>query len=474
MFENIKNWILRGVEKMLSKNTIEEALKVKTAISDEMDSAIKLWMDIYLNKAPWLNEDIESSTIGVAIAEELSRLTTLEMNTSITGSERAKYINEFYKDVIVNLKIKLILFNSVGGGFFKPYVKDDKIYVDYVDQANCKPISYDNSGNITGVVFISTKTVGDKVYTRLEKHYIEGNNYIVENKAYLKNAFDYNVLGREVPLNKVDEWSNLEPITIISNIEKPLFAYYKVPLANTVDPKSCLGISVYHKAISKIKKADIQEARLEYEYDSGERSIYADVAAVEEKNGITKRAKIIKTLDTGEDHFYKEFSPEIRDESYIRGLNKLKQDIEFTCHVAYGTISEPSAIEKTATEINASKQRTYDTIADMQASLENALKQLVYAMEVYCDLYDLVAPGKCELTIDWDDSIKQDKAQLKVMGMQEVGAGLMSKKRYLMNINGMSEEDAEKELMDIRNQNKTNTLSQYDPNQENDDLNEDE
>lgn len=431
MFEKIKEWFLRGIDKMLSKSTIEEALKVKTAVSDEMDRAMNLWLKIFTNNAPWLNEEVTSLQLGASIAEEFARLITLEMKSEVTGSARADYINEYYQKVLEDLKSKLALFNAVGGGFFKPYVKNNRFYIDYIPQTDCKPLKFDNAGNITSMVFSSQITKGDKIYTRLETHTLQGTNYTIENKVYVSD--NSSVLGRITSLSEVSEWSELSERTVIENIEKPLFAYYKVPLTNNIDTKSCLGVSVYHKAIDSIKKADIQASRLDYEYESAERSIYADIDAVKnDGNGKTIRSKIVKTLNIGEDGFYKEFSPQLRDEGFIRGQNKIKQDIEFQSNLAYGTISDPSMVEKTTVEINSSKQRSYSSVSQLQKSLEYTLRHLVYIMDIYCDLYELAPSGEYEVSAEWDDSIIVDAESEQRIIMQEVDKRLMSKKEYLM------------------------------------------
>lgn len=108
---------------MLSKSTVEEALKVKTAVSFEMEAAMNLWLKIFTNNAPWLNEDVRSLQLGASIAEEFARLTTLEMKSEITGSVRADFINEYYQKVLEDLKSHLALYNAVGGGYLKPFVK---------------------------------------------------------------------------------------------------------------------------------------------------------------------------------------------------------------------------------------------------------------------------------------------------------------------------------------------------------------
>jgi hypothetical protein len=458
MFEKIKEWFLRGIDKMLSKSTIEEALKVKTAISNEMDRAMDLWLKIFTNNAPWLNKEVSSLQLGASIAEEFARLITLEMKSEVTGSERADFINEQYQKVLEDIKSKLGLFNAVGGGFFKPFIKQNKFYIDYIPQTDCKPIKFDSAGNITSIVFSSQVSKGDKIYTRLETHTLQGTNYIVENKVYVTESYNSSMLGRVASLFEVEEWSDLRERTVIENIEIPLFSYYKVPLTNNIDTKSCLGVSVYHKAIDSIRKADIQAARLDYEYESAERSIYADIDALRNENGKERRSKIVKVLNIGEDGFYKEFSPELRDEGFIRGQNKIKQEIEFQCNLAYGTISDPSQVDKTATEINSSKQRSYSAVSQMQNSLEKALKHLVYIMDVYCDLYELVPSGNIEVSAEWDDSIIVDTESEQRIRLQETNLGLGSKLDYLMWRYGLTEEQAQEKLDRIKQEKSENQI----------------
>lgn len=458
MFEKVKKWFLRGIDKMLSKSTVEEALKVKTAVSFEMEAAMNLWLKIFTNNAPWLNEEVRSLQLGASIAEEFARLTTLEMKSEITGSVRADFINEYYQKVLEDLKSHLALYNAVGGGYLKPFVKNNRFYIDYVAQTDCKPLQFDSAGNITSMVFSSQIAKGDKRYTRLEVHTLENTNYTIENKAYVTESYNSSILGREISLFEVSEWADLEPRTVIENIEKPLFAYYKVPLTNNIDAKTCLGVSVYNKAIDSIRKADVQASRLDYEYESAERSIYADIDALRNQEGKERRSKIVKTLNTGEDGFYKEFSPTLRDEGFIRGLNKIKQEIEFQCNLAYGTISDPSQVDKTATEINASKQRSYASVSQMQHSLEKALKHLVYILDVYCDLYDLAPSGKCEISAEWDDSIIVDTETEQRIRLQETNLGLGSKIDYLIWRYGLTEEQAQEKLDRIKQEKSENQI----------------
>lgn len=474
MFEKILNWIKGAIDRMFSKSAIKNTLGVNIAISNDMVNAISLWEKVYENEAPWLKDDeIESLELGAAIANEFTRLTTLEMETEITGSARAEFLNKEYKKMLKQLNDNLEVGNAVGGLVFKPYVKDNKMYIDLVKGSDFYPTEFDSSGNIIAGIFTSQLNKGNFVYTRLEYHKfyekgIENDiNYVIKNVVYKSN--DKSILGTKVNLIDVPEWQNIQEETLIKYIEKPLFSYYKPPIANNIDTKSPLGMSVYARAVNLIKKADIQFGRIDWEYEASEKAVYVDELATrptqdKKKNfAINKlKGRLYKTLNTGTEKsdFFKDYSPDIRDEAFWRGLNKILQRIEFNVGLAYGTLSEPSMIDKTATEINASKQRSYATVSRMQENLQKALENLIYAMDVLATLYNLAPQGKCETSFNWDDSLIVDTEREQTLQMQEVGAGVRSKLKYIMFRYGMTEEQAKEELQRIQEE-KMSTQDAY-------------
>lgn len=478
MFGKFLNFIKGVINKMFGRETIKNALGVNIAVSSEMSNAIELYEKIYMNEAPWLKKDeVESLELGASIANEFARLTTLEMKSDITGSERADFLNAEYKKVKDRLKENLEIGNAVGGLVFKPYVKDGKIHVDMVKGSNFYPTEFDSSGNITAGIFVSQITKGDNIYTRLEYHKffeipIENDiNYVIKNVAYRSN--DNSILGSRVELNKVPEWENIQAETAIKYVDKPLFSYYKPPIANNVDPKSPIGVSVYARATGLIKKADIQFGRIDWEYEASEKAVYVDELATKpaqsankkDKNKVEKlfivnklKSRLYKTLNTGSEKadFFKDYSPEIRDEALWRGLNKILQRIEFNVGLAYGTLSDPTMIEKTATEINASKQRSYATVSHMQDNLQAALENLIYAMDVLTTLYNLAPQGSYETSFNWDDSLIVDAEREQTLQMQEVTAGLRSRLKYIMFRYGLTEEQAKEELLRIQEEKMSN------------------
>ncbi len=443
------DYIRQVISKLFPKKNIKEAMNVDVAISDEMGEAIDLWGKMYKDKSPWLDKNTKSLNLAAAIASELARLTTLEMQSEITGSKRADYLNEQYKKVIEDIRRVTEYAAAKGGLIFKPYIDGESIAVDYVQADEFLPVKYDSSGNITAVIFTERLRKGNKIYTRLEYHDLLKEGYYISNTAYVNENND-DTLGKQVPLKEVQEWADLEPEVLLQNIEKPLFAYYKIPIANTIDTRSPLGVSVYARAVSLIKEADRQYSRTLWEYEGSELAIDVDIDMIKDNELPKGKERIFRKLDSGEEGFYKPYSPSIRDESLFNGLNKILQRIEFNCGLAYGTLSDVQMVDKTAEEIRSSKQRTYSMVVDMQKGLQHALEDLIYAMDIWATILG-VPKGEYEVSFDFDDSLIVDSKTEQTIMLQEVSAGLIKPEMYLMERYGVTEEQA-KEMLPSMNE----------------------
>ena len=452
MPNELREKIRRVISHLIGKNTIEQALRIKTAASMEMTEAISLWADMYQNAGPWLSSTVKSLNLPSSIASEIARLTTIELVSEVTGSSRADFLNDAYKTVLSNLRRFAEFGCAKGGLVFKPYIDDDRIAVDFVQADQFYPIAFDNAGNMSSVVFVERQQRGNAYFTRLEQHALTGTDYTITNKAFRSTV--QSALGNEIPLTSVEAWASLLPEAIIQNVQKPLYSYFRVPIANTIDPTSPMGVSVFSRATELIKEADKQYSRLLWEYEGSELAIDASIDLFAMKDGkpiLPKgRERLYRTYDVAadgsKDMGIKYFSPAIRDESIINGLNRLYQRIEFACGLAYGTISDPQNVDKTAEEIRSSKQRSYALICDMQTALQTALEDLVYAMDVWTTLGHLAPAGSYDISFEWGDGVLVDTQTEQTVRLQEVSAGLLRPEHYLMWRYGISEEEAFKRL----------------------------
>ena len=305
-----------------------------------------------------------------------------------------------------------------------------------------------------------TKTDKDKIYTRLEYHKLQGNRVIIKNTAYeASNVNAVNTgstisLGKQIPLTSVYEWKDIPESATIQNVDRLLFGYFKMPDANTVDPHSPLGVSGFARAEKLIREADLQYSRLLWEYQGGELAIDIDRDALKFQSDSTGNTssemqmlqnRLFRAVDLGESDTFNVFAPALRDNSMINGLNTLLMRIEDVVALSRGTISEVAAEARTATEIRVLKQRSYMSNCEIQKSLENALRDVIYSMDVYCTVYNIVGDvvkkgdtidsakiGKYDVSFTWDDSILVDVDTELNKRMTLLNAGISSKKELRM------------------------------------------
>ena len=453
VFTTFANWLMGVVGKMLNQSVIKDVLHMDVSVSNEMVSALRLWTAMYENRAPWLGKDVLSMNLPATIASEIARATTIEMKQEITGSSRATFLQEQFVPVMAKLRQFTEYGVAKGGLVFKPYVYKGRINVDFVQADQFFPVEFDVNGNITSCVFSDQRAIGNKFFTRLEVHSMDGDKCQIVNRAF--KSEDRDTLGREIQLTEVPVWADIEPEATIEGVEKPLFSYFRYPVANTIDPSSPLGASCYSRAVSLIEQADRMWSDLLWEFESGQRALFVDVLAFgKDKDGkpVLPNKRLYRAIESGstEGEFFQEWTPDLREQNILAGLDAILKKVEFSIGLAYGTISDPNSVEKTATEIVSSKQRSYATITDTQKALQRALEDLIAAMDIWATLEKLAPKGKYQTKFEFDDSVVVDKETQFASDMRLVTAAIMSKIEFRMRNLGEDEATAKKKLAEVK------------------------
>lgn len=446
--------MLSLITNILNKDTDTQ---VDVCLTSQMANAIELWSRMYENRSPWVNDkDVFSANLAPAIASELARLVTLEMKSEITGGAAAAYLNEAYKKKVLKDLRRYVEYGCAKGGLIlKPYVTRQGLEVQYVQADSFFPLSFDSSGRITQCVFTEQFRKGQKIYTRLEVHSLQGGRIKITNRAFVATN-DYS-LGSEVTVNSIDRWSELVPELVLDGADRLLFGYFRVPLANASDSDSPLGVSVYSRAVDLIREADRRYSNICWEYEGTQLAIHIAVSLLKynkdqdkfEYPGGQERLYRNVEYNTGaaDKPLIDTFSPPIRDTALFNGFNNQLKLVEFNCCLAYGTLSDPQSVDKTATEIKTSRQRSYVMVTDTQMALQSALEDLVYAMNFWAVLYGLVPAGNdYEVSFDWDDSIVVDAEIERREDRNDVAMGVMRLEEYRAKWYGETEEEAAKNL----------------------------
>ena len=434
--------------------TIEKEFGARPAASRKMEDNINLWWSMYINHPPWESCDVRPLGLPGAIGRELARHALTEFSVAVSGSGRAEYINRQMHLAAAKFGINLELGLCLGGVCLKPYPDNGRVLVDAFT-TKFTPTRFDGTGKAIGGVFESDPVrQGKDWFVKLEYHDFQTREdgsafYVVENKAFRSGSGGG--IGAQVPLNFVKQWGGLEERVEIENLTGPLFAYFKPPIANQEEPNSPMGVSVYSGAVvDRIREADMQWERIWWEFKSGERKIFSDATQIDA--GQIGDRLFLKGAFTRDGNLFEQFSPDLRETALYNGFQYILKIIEFNVGLAFGTISDPDTVNKTATEKIMTQHRQYVTEDDIQKAFQSTIDDLIYAMDAWCDLARLAPAGAYSVDYNWGDGVLDDpetKRQDMAMDMQRVSAGLMKPVVFVMKWDGVDEKTARKMLSDM-------------------------
>ncbi len=427
MFDNLTNWLKGVMGRMFGYQQMKNIAGRDITMTQPMIDAINGWKDMIDGRAGWIDEDkgITSLKIEAGICREFADIALGEMEASVDNDR----LNEAFKNAIRDLNENLQDGLALGSFIIKPLGENRS---EFVTADKFVPVSFDDEGKPSDIMFFTRKKVGENnYYTKVERHYFDENgNLVISNKCY--HASTESTIGNPCDLAEVSEWADIEPEPITyPGMNKNDYGYFRVPLKNRVDGSAC-GVSIYAEAVSAIRKADIQYGRLDWEYSSGERAVHVDERALRRKDGRIKlpegKQRLYRglNLEQNQGELYKEYSPAMRDEAYIRGLEKAYRNIEFIVGLAYGDLSDASEVDKTATEVRASKQRKYNRVNAIQENLRDCLSDFVDALAFYNELYTT----KYEFSCTFNDSILTDEETEREQDRKDVAMGVMSLTEY--------------------------------------------
>ncbi|MEG2087214.1 MAG: phage portal protein [Angelakisella sp.] len=367
-----------------------------------------------------------------AIASELARLAVCELDSSVVGEARGAYLDRQYQRVRKQLRVWAEYGFACGGMVLKVIPRGGELPVECITAENFVPLEQDSTGRVTAAEFWEERWLEGRRYRRMERHRLEGSRYTITNRVLDR-------WGNEVPLGTLPCWAELAAQATLEGIHRPLFVCFRTPMANCMEPDSPLGVSVYAAASQLIEQAEQQWERIEWEYKGSELAVDASEDLFEHRRDGSvvlpqgqERLFRAHDLDIGQSggKFLEVFSPEIRDRALFCGLDSILRRIEFNCGLAYGTISDPQQVERTAQEVRAGRQRSYAMVCDLQGALEAALRELCEVLDIWATVYELCPDEPWQLRVCWGDSVLVDSETLRESHRKDVAAGLMSVQEY--------------------------------------------
>lgn len=510
--ERVKNWMQKaGAETGLSKE-FKDIFEVGgvPAFNQFYYFGIFIWKYLYKGfYSPWHRilaptianprnrRDLERMDTAKAICAELAGLVWSEQcEVHVSQDGDTQPLEEFVHDVLVKNgfwtkmqeHIEQVL--ALGGGAIKAWYEErrdsegnvipgsGRIRLGFCMADQFVPTAWDNA-QVTDGVFISREAKDGYYYTRLEWHKWDGLTYYISNEAFRTEykqpdpgmTESQDILGFRYPLNEIYPFLNEE--TALQGLTTSLFAYYRTAVANNIDDNSPLGVSIYANALSTLKALDIcydsfirefrlgkkriivpaQCIRTVVDPDTGEMRRYFDASDEAYEALSTDNPDALKIQDN---------SVELRIDEHERAINAFLSILCLQVGFSAGTFTFDRAQGlKTATEVISENSKTYKTIKAQQLQIKLAIAKIVDAIIQIASLYDLQWDGQSirslaangwETKVVFDDSILQDRQTNINEGILLTTNGLMSKKRFLVEKLGYTEEEALQELEEIANE----------------------
>ena len=356
----------------------------------------------------------------------------------------------------VNLPIFIEKMLALGNGATVEYKdENNNTIIDYIDGDVIIPYKFTN-GYITGMItvsrFVEEKGKNKIYYTHITYHEYVNGKYIKLNEVYKSNTDS--TLGKQLNFNDIFPTVKESEVIITSN---PYFQIWKPNLANNFDTSSPMGISIYANSIDRFKSLDVKYDSFYNEFILGKKRILVDQSAMKgqiEVNQQTGESHFVQYFDKN-DKVYVGINTEMKDPvkeidfkiRYQEHIDSINADLNWlTENVGLGSnyYKFDGTGTKTATEVISENSQAFRTKEHYQIIVNDCVYDLVKAV---CEL-ERIKTNK--ITITPDDSIIEDKNAEMTRAQMEVTQGLRSKKSYLMDIKGMSEQEAEDELAKIQ------------------------
>lgn len=334
-------------------------------------------------------------------------------------------------------------------------VTNSRVKLEFVECKKIIPLTWENQ-QIKECAFVTTKHKKGQTYIYMAMHVLnENNNYVIKN---------YMFKGKYSSFVEADEEEKEEFIAEFdtkSNI--PWFAIITPNICNNIDSESPFGLSVYANSIDTLMSLDNSYDGLDNEVVIGRRRTFVAEEMLTYDDGEGRMVFDPNDISVyrmpkgfNKDSMIEHDDANLRTASYIESVNYQLNIL--SSKVGFGNERykfDGQAIQ-TATGVISENSDMFRTIKKHEQVLESCLTTIIKAIAYASTNFSNQNIDASKITIDFDDSIIEDRGAEQVRAMQEVSQGLRSKVSYITKYEGMNEEQAQKELETIQQEKMSN------------------
>ncbi len=376
--------------------------------------------------------------------------TVLENNNFIVKSNESQEYKAAYGTVayIPYMQNVEVLQNT--GEVIGANIKD--IHINYITGDFIFPLSWEN-GKIKECAFGAVKVIEGKEYFYLQMHTLEHNDYVITNLL-----FD-NTNGQMLEIENINSVKGFENVAkrIVTKTNKPQFVIDRMNIVNNINKNNPMGIAVFANSIDVLKAIDIVFDSYNNEFILGRKRIMVAEEALQIENSKmifdpTDMAFYRLPEGINDDNFIKEIDMSLRANEHEIALQNRLNLLSAKCGFGENHYKFEQGSITTATQIISENSSLFRTLKKHEIILECAIRELVQILLWLGNQYlNLSLNEKAEVTIDFDDSIIEDR-QTELTDMRlDVSAGLLKPELYIMKKYKVDEQTA-KNMMAEQNE----------------------
>lgn len=334
-----------------------------------------------------------------------------------------------------------------------------KIGIDFVSAGNIFPVSWSN-GKVTECIFTFPKTVNRKKYVQVQYHKLIEGRYVIENTVL--ECISGSREGKE--LSK-EEWKKLRPFSTLTeridtDSDKPQFVVDRLNIVNNAnkDESNPMGVAIFANAIDQLKKLDIEYDSYCNEFELGRKRIFVAPELLTNVDGSpafdpddTLFYKLPDDYDKSKEGLIREIDMDLRTDAHSKAISDDLNYLSLKCGFGTNRYRFENGNVKTATEVISENSDMYRTIKKHELILGDVLVELVRIIIRLGITLGNSLDAESEITINFDDSIIEDKNTERQQDRQDVSMGVMRHEEYRAKWYGESEKEA---LENLPEQNK--------------------
>ena len=308
---------------------------------------------------------------------------------------------------------------------------EGSVDINFVSAANIFPLSWENS-EITECAFSFFKTVKGKQFVNIQLHLIQ-----------MTGA------GKEL---SVDKWKELPPFAslqpkIHTGSTHRQFVIDRLNIVNNTSEDNPMGVALFANSLDQLRGLDTTYDSYVNEFVLGKKRVFVapEMMAVNELGD--------PVFDPNDVVFYKlpedtlrgdkpivESNMELRSDEHNKALNDGLNILSIKTGFGPKHYKFEQGNVTTATQVISENSDMFRTLKKHEIILEDVLKELAQIILRLGQTLGNAVDPETEITIDFDDSIIEDKQSERQQDRQDVAMGAMTLLDYRMK---WYQEDAE-------------------------------